>query len=70
MKTFKLYEDWKTILKKAWVVRFGILSGMLSVVEIVLPYFETVVPRGVFGVLSVITAFAIPYVRIVYQKDV
>lgn len=65
-----LYDDWKTILRKAWSIRFMLLAGFLSGVEVALPYFEQSIPRGLFAGLSGVSVGAAFVARLVAQKDV
>lgn len=66
----KLYDNWRTIVRKAWSVRFMIIAGVLSGVEVVLPLFVDALPRGTFAVLSFLAVSAAFVARIVAQQDV
>lgn len=66
----KLVSNWKKILKKAWSVRFTILAGTLSALELALPYLGDFLPRGVFAALSLIASKASVISRIVSQEGV
>lgn len=66
----RLYDNWKDILKKAWSVRFMLLAGLLSAVEVALPFFEDRFPRGLFAALSGVSVGAAFVARLVAQKDV
>ena len=63
----RLLEDWSTILKHAWSLRLVILAGVLSGVEVVLPLFTDMFPRGVFSGLSVVAATSAAVARVVAQ---
>ena len=65
-----LYENWRDILKKAWSIRFMIIAGILSGVEVALPFFEPLFPQGIFAALSGISVGAAFIARLVAQKDV
>jgi hypothetical protein len=65
----KLLEDWKEILRKAWSIRFIVLAGVLSGIEVILPFFADAIPRGVFAILSFAAVSAAFVSRIVAQKD-
>jgi hypothetical protein len=65
----KLYDNWRTILQKAWSVRFMIIAGILSGVEVVVPLFIDAIPRGVFATLSFVSVSAAFVARLVAQKD-
>lgn len=67
---WKLYSDWKLILRKSWVVKAGVLSGLLSALEFITPFFVTWFPQGIFIFLAMIISFVIPIIRVVYQKDI
>jgi hypothetical protein len=64
-----LASDWKDILKKAWSIRFIVLAGLLSGLEVILPFFSTKMPPGVFAGLSFAAVAAAFVSRIVAQKD-
>lgn len=66
----KLYADWKVILKKAWSIRFMLLAGVLSAIEVILPFFEDHFPRGLFAAMSGVAVGAAFVARLVAQKDV
>lgn len=66
----KLLPNWRSVLSRAWSVRLMVLAGILSGVEVAIPYFEGLVdlPPGVFAALSgAVTACAL-LARIVAQK--
>lgn len=65
----KLTDDWKTILRKAWSVRLMILAGLLSGIEVALPYFSADMPRGLFALLSITVVTAALVARLLAQKD-
>jgi hypothetical protein len=66
----KLYSNWKEILVKAWSIRFMLIAGVLSGIEIVLPLFADQFPRHVFASLSFIFVSAAFVSRLVAQRDV
>lgn len=66
----RLIDNWKVTLKKAWSIRFMILAGILSGVEVVLPLFADSFPRGTFASLSGCAVAAAFVARLVAQKDV
>jgi hypothetical protein len=66
----KLYPNWKEILRKAWSIRFLVLAGILSGIEIVLPLFAEQFPRNVFAILSFVFVGAAFVSRLVAQRDV
>ena len=48
----KLIPNAKAVLKKAWSVRLGILAGLFSGAEVIVPFFADSMPRNVFAALS------------------
>jgi hypothetical protein len=66
----KLYDNWKDILTKAWSIRFIILAGILSGLEIILPLFNESIPENLFAALSFVCVSAAFVARLVAQRDV
>lgn len=65
----RLYENWRQVLRRAWSVRLMLLAGALSAVEVVLPFFDGEIPRGLFAALSGVATGAAFVARLVAQKD-
>lgn len=65
----KLIEDWDEVLKKAWSIRLILLAGLLSGIEVVLPYFSDAIPRGWFAVATIIVSMLAIYARVTAQKN-
>ncbi len=65
----KLLADWREILRRAWSIRLMIVAGLLSGIEVALPFFADAMPRGVFAALSVLIVMAALVARLVAQKD-
>lgn len=63
-----LIDDWKLVLKRAWSIRFIILAGALTGLEVALPLFGDSMPRGVFAGLSVVASIAALGARVTAQK--
>jgi len=63
-----LYGNWKEILKRSWSLRFIILAGILSGVEVILPFFSDEIPRNLFAALSFLAVSAAFVDRLVVQK--
>lgn len=66
----KLYDNWRDIVRKAWSVRFMAVAGLLSGVEVALPFFQDALPRGTFAALSGVFVGAAFVARLVAQKEV
>ena len=62
-----LIEEWRTVLKRAWSVRLMIIAALLSGVEIILPMFSDIVPRGLFAALSFAATVGASVARFVAQ---
>jgi len=63
----KLIPDAKAVLKKAWSVRLGIIAGLFSGAEVIVPFFADAMPRNVFAVLSFIAVMGAVIARFVAQ---
>lgn len=70
----KLLADWKSVLIKAWSVRFIILAGFLSGIEVALQILEPAVadsmPKGVFASLSGLATAAALVARVIAQNGI
>lgn len=66
----KLIEDAKTVLTKAWSVRFAILAALFSGMEalsLVLPYLDGIFPPHTLAGLGALAAIGAVGARIVDQ---
>ena len=66
----KLYDNWKEILTKAWSIRFMLLAGVLSGLEVILPFFNESIPKNLFAALSLVCVSAAFVARLIAQRDV
>lgn len=66
----KFYDNWKEILRRSWSLRFIILAGVLSGIEVILPFFSEDIPRATFAVLSFIFVCAAFIARLIAQKGI
>ena len=66
----ELIPNFKTIYHKLWSVRLSVLAGVFSGLEVILPMFESMVPRGLFAALSLIAAISSAVARGVAQKEI
>lgn len=64
---FSLIDDWRRLAPRLWSIRLAILSAGLGVVELGLPLFQDFIPAKLFGVLSIATALAAAFARLVPQ---
>ena len=65
-----LYPNWKEIARRAWSIRFLVLAGILSGLEVILPFFSEDIPRNLFAVLSFVAVAAAFVARLVAQKGI
>lgn len=63
----QLIDDWKKKAPKLWSIRLGLLAGLLSGAEVVLPLFADLAPRGWFAVASFVLTVAALVARLVAQ---
>lgn len=66
----ELIPDWKTVLDRAWSVKFQALAGVCGVLELLLPLYVQDMPRGWFAAASVINAVLGIGARVMAQKEV
>lgn len=64
-----LSDNWPTLLRKAWSVRFMILAFALTMAEVMLPFFSDAVPPRTFALLSGLAVAGAFVARLVAQKD-
>lgn len=64
----KLLPDWKQILRKAWSIRLIVVAGLLSGLEVALPFLSEAMPRGLFAGLSMVVVGGAFISRIVAQN--
>lgn len=62
-----LYPNWRRILHKAWSIRLGLLAGLFSAAEVILPLFVDALPRNLFAALSFIAVMGAVVARLVAQ---
>lgn len=66
----KLYDNWHEIVRRSWSLRFIILAGILSGIEVALPLFADDLPRNLFAGLSFVSVCAAFVARLVAQKGI
>jgi len=65
-----LYPNWKEIVRRSWSLRFIILAGILSGIEVILPFFSDEIPRNIFAALSFLAVSAAFIARLVAQRGI
>ncbi|WP_062117253.1 hypothetical protein [Aureimonas sp. AU40] len=65
----RFVEDWKSILRKAWSIRFMGAAFLLSVAEYALPFFTDVIPDHLLGLLGGAAAGGAFVARLVAQAN-
>lgn len=66
----RIIRDWRTVLGKAWSVRFIILAGILTGLEVALPFLEFAVPPGLFALMSGAATAAALIARFTAQRGI
>jgi hypothetical protein len=64
-----LHKDWRELVKKAWSVRFMGLAFLMTMAEVMLPFFVDDVPPRLFAALSGLAVAGAFVSRLVAQKD-
>ena len=62
-----IIRNWRTVLKKAWSVRFMALAAVLTGVEAVLPFFTPLEPSLWFAVATFVVVCAALVARLMAQ---
>lgn len=63
-----MIENWKAVLTKAWSIRLMILAGIMSGLEVALPYFSDAIPSGLFGAVAGLVSAGAILARLVAQE--
>ena len=64
-----LHDNWQTLIRKAWSVKFMVLAFLLTMAEVMLPFFSDAVPQKMFAVLSGLAVAGAFVSRLIAQKD-
>lgn len=65
----KLLPNWQAIMRRAWSVRLMALAVVLTVCEVVTPFFSDSLSRGWFAILSLVVILGALAARIVAQRN-
>ena len=64
-----LHDNWRTLVRKAWSVKFMALAFILTMAEVMLPSFSNEVPPKLFAALSGLAVAGAFVSRLIAQKD-
>lgn len=64
-----LIHEWKWLARRAWSIRFAVLSAVLSGCEVILPLFVDTMQRSVFAVLAMLAAIGAGVARVMVQPE-
>lgn len=64
-----LKDNWRSLIRKAWSVKFMVLAFILTMAEVMLPFFSDAVPPKLFAVLSGLAVAGAFVSRLIAQKD-
>lgn len=65
----RVKDDWRNVVRKAWSVRLMVLAFLLTMAEVMLPFFSDAVPPRTFAVLSGLAVAGAFVSRLIAQKD-
>lgn len=66
----KLVDDWDSILKKAWSVKFTIGAALLGGLEVAVTIIEPAsIPKGAFAAFASIVSVLAAGARVMQQKE-
>lgn len=66
----KLYDNWKTIVKEAWSIRFMMIAIICECAQVVLPIYTDRIPENIFTVLTILAVAGGIISRTIYQQNV
>lgn len=62
-----LIDNASQVLRKAWSVRLGIIAGLFSGAEVIVPMFADSIPRSTFALLSFVSVTGAVVARFIAQ---
>ena len=65
----QIKHDWRDVVRRAWSVKFMALAFVLTMAEVMLPFFSDAVPPKLFAALSGLAVAGAFVARLVAQKD-
>lgn len=66
-----LVEDWDSILKKAWSVKFSAAAAILGGLEVAVQLVQPAsVPAGAFAAFAALVSVAATVARVLQQKEI
>lgn len=72
-RTMSLLPEWKSVLSRAWSVKFMVLAALLSGVEVVMqilePSVSATMPKGLFAALAGLTTAGALVARVLAQNE-
>lgn len=66
----RLIDDFGRVFPRLWSVRLAILAGLLSGLEVILPLFPELLPRGWFAIASFVVTMASIVARAIAQPGI
>ncbi len=66
----RLIDDFGRVFPRLWSVRLAILAGLLSGLEVILPLFPELLPRGWFAIASFVVTLASIVARAIAQPGI
>lgn len=67
----RLLDNWREVFRKAWSIKFMLLAGLLSGVEVVMSILQpsNTLPLGVFAALAGVVTSAALVARLLAQNE-
>ena len=65
----RVSDNWRTLVRKAWSVKFMVLAFAFTMAEVMLPFFSDAVPPRTFALLSGLAVAGAFVSRLIAQKD-
>ena len=66
---FCLLDDWRSIARRAWSIRFSLLAALFTAAEVVVPMLGDQLPRGLFVLLAFVASVGATLTRLMAQPE-
>lgn len=66
----KLYDNWKTIVRKSWALRFMAIAVIGETAQVVLPLYVEDIPRAYYALFTLLAIAAGMLSRLIHQDEI
>lgn len=66
----RLIQDWRHVIKKAWVIKFNIAAMLFGAAEVAVAIWQPEgIPNGVFAGIAAVISIAANVARVMAQQE-